>query len=163
MMSAVPVLLTACGDSGQQPVIYQSVDNCVQAGELSYSECKQHFDEALAEHQKTAPRFDTKEACSAEWGDGQCQQTPTASGHGSFMPMLAGFMMARAFNNFGANRNVDMQNGSTSRATPLYRSGNNDTFRTASNQVVPGKIASANMVSRNGFGAASSQRSSYGG
>lgn len=59
------------------------------------------------EAERTAPKYATREDCVAEFGEGQCQQTPARAGvalkncaqaqsSGSFwMPLMAGYMMGR--------------------------------------------------------------------
>lgn len=160
LMSAVPVLLTACGDDAHEPVIYQSVENCMQAGELSAAECKQHFNEAWSEHQQTAPRFASREECAAQYAAEQCQEARATNGSSMFMPALMGFMVGRALNNFGGQRNDQMM----SRGSPLYQSRDDrNTWRTASNQPVTAKVAGDPSVARRGFGASSERRSTFGG
>jgi uncharacterized protein YgiB involved in biofilm formation len=167
LMSAVPVMLTACGDDAREPVIYQSVDSCVQAGEMSAAECNQRFNEAWSEHQQTAPRFTSREECARQYSAEQCQETRAANGGSFFMPALMGFMVGRALNNFGAPR-LDQRNlqrdDTAVRGAPLYKGrGDRDTWRTATNQPVNAKVAGDPNVARRGFGDSSARRSSYGG
>lgn len=65
------------------------------------------YTNAVKEAERTAPKYATREDCVAEFGEGQCQQTPAQAGvapenqaqaqsSGSFwMPLMAGYMMGR--------------------------------------------------------------------
>lgn len=91
-------------------VAYSSVEACVSSGEPA-TECQAAFDTAAKQAAENAPRFTSQEECEASWGAGQCQQGTNTNGGGSFfMPMLAGFMMARM-----------ISGGQNAAAQPLYR------------------------------------------
>jgi len=90
-------------------VAYSSVEACVSSGEPA-AECQTAFDDARKQAAENAPRFASQEDCEASWGAGQCEQGSNSNGTSFFMPMLAGFMMAR------------MMGGGQGAATqPLYR------------------------------------------
>lgn len=76
------------------------------------------------EAERTAPKYATREDCVAEFGEGQCQQTPAQAGvapenraqaqsSGSFwMPLMAGYMMGR------------LMGGGMAQQQPLFSSKN---------------------------------------
>ncbi len=76
------------------------------------------------EAERTAPKYATREDCVAEFGEGQCQQTPARAGvapenraqaqsSGSFwMPLMAGYMMGR------------LMGGGMAQQQPLFSSKN---------------------------------------
>lgn len=122
LMATAGFTLAACGQSAPSApsapegewdapaqVAYSSVEACVSSGEPA-NECQAAFDTASKQAADNAPRYTSQQECESAWGAGQCQEG-TNTGNGSFfMPMLAGFMMAR------------MMNGSPrAAAQPLYR------------------------------------------
>lgn len=90
-------------------VAYTSVEACVTAGEPQ-AQCQSAFDEAKKSAAENDQRYGTKEDCETTWGPGQCEQGTNSAGGSFFMPMLAGFMMARM-----------MGGGQQAAAQPLYR------------------------------------------
>ena len=98
-------------------------------------ECRQSFASAQEEHVRTAPKFQSREACEAEFGAQNCVQpsgqTAQAGGGSWFMPAMLGFMMGR------------MMGGGYGAATPVYRDTQNTAY--AGRQPI-GKIDSARMA-----------------
>lgn len=109
-VSAV-VLLAGCEKSDETVSLYQNADDCSKANPSMSAQCKESYDNALKEAAKTAPKYASREDCIAEFGEGQCTQTPAQAGmaptgngnnaeaaqsSGSFwMPLMAGYMMGR--------------------------------------------------------------------
>lgn len=108
LMATAGFTLAACGSPPQQTAAapegewdapsqaYSSVQACVSSGEPAL-ECEAAFKAASADAAETAPRFASQQDCEQEWGQGQCQQGER-NGSSFFMPVLAGFMMARMMN-----------------------------------------------------------------
>ena len=148
LMATAGFTLAACGSPPQQTATapegewdapspaYSSVQACVSSGEPA-QECEAAFKAASAEAAETAPRFASQQDCEQEWGQGQCQQTEH-KGSSFFMPMLAGFMMARMMNG-------GQQLGARPMGTERAQQVDNNRSR---------------AVSRGGFG---NSRGSYGG
>ncbi|SCC48161.1 DUF1190 family protein [Kosakonia oryziphila] len=100
-------MLAGCEKSDETVSLYQNADDCSSANPGKSAECKAAYNNALKEAERTAPKYATREACVAEFGEGQCQQTPVQAGTapenqaqaqsgGSFwMPLMAGYMMGR--------------------------------------------------------------------
>jgi uncharacterized protein YgiB involved in biofilm formation len=108
----------ACGSSdwGEEPSVdaspFASVEDCARSGQIPQSTCQEAYNEALARHEGSAPRFESQPLCEEEFGAGRCQQRVTGSG-GIWMPVLAGFMVGRM---------LDRQNRYYYRYGPLYHS-----------------------------------------
>ncbi len=151
------------GDTTQ--VAYTSVEACVTAGEPQ-AECQKAYDDARNNAATNAQRYSTKEDCETTWGPGQCEQGTNNAGGSYFMPMLAGFMMARMLNN-----------GRQAPAQPLYRdcrvrnpdgscregglrTGGAGYWGRSNETVKQGERRTNRAVSRGGFG---SSRGYYGG
>lgn len=94
LMSASPLLLTACSREQSEEGLYTSVDACIQqTGDRS--SCYQALAQAEREAMETAPRYATQEECVAAHGDGQCRTVTQQQGSSIFMPMMAGYIMGR--------------------------------------------------------------------
>ena len=99
-------MLAGCEKSDETVSLYQNAEDC-SAATGNAAECKTAYNNALKEAERTAPKYATREDCVAEFGEGQCQQTPAQAGtapenqaqaqsSGSFwMPLMAGYMMGR--------------------------------------------------------------------
>ena len=78
---------------------FASVEECKAAGEFAPAEC----DAAYATAQADAPKFNDRQTCEERYGVDQC--VPRNSGGGSFFtPLLTGFIIGQALNNFGGGR-----------------------------------------------------------
>jgi uncharacterized protein YgiB involved in biofilm formation len=85
--TAGTLTLTACGDDPMvEGQVFPTVAQCVAAG-TPQGECQEAYNQALADNQNDAPRFESQDLCEGEFGGGQCQQR--AEGGGSFwVPLL---------------------------------------------------------------------------
>jgi hypothetical protein len=91
----------AAGDGGFETVgttdtflAFGSADECKLQG-VEAARCDSEFQRAQADHALNAPKFGNREECEGQYGAGQCQSA-TIGGSSVFLPVLAGFMMARA-------------------------------------------------------------------
>lgn len=118
LMATASFTLAACGSPAnapasaegqweETPTPFQSVEACVASGETA-EDCQTADKLAKEEALASSPRFQSQKNCETEFGEGQCEQK-TNNGTSFFMPMLAGFMLAR------------MMNGNQMAAQPLYR------------------------------------------
>lgn len=173
LMGMSPLMLSACHPSGPgggmqsgAEYLYPSAEACIASGTLSRADCTAAFTAALEEHQQSAPRFQSREQCAQQFGDSGCMQAPapaTASeqtGHSSFMPLMAGMLIGRAFNT-GYARPAYLGRGSQ----PVQAGGGNY-WSGGSNPVRPqgvpanlppppqGKVVTA----RSGFGGSTAAR-----
>jgi uncharacterized protein YgiB involved in biofilm formation len=79
---------------------YVTQDQCETAGDLPKEDCAKSWDEALKHHETTAPKFTSITDCEKEYGEGKCT-VPRAGGSGSFFPVMAAFMIGRAWGSQG--------------------------------------------------------------
>lgn len=117
-------MLAGCEQSDETVSMYQNADDC-SAATGKAAECTTAYNSALKEAERTAPKYASREDCVAEFGEGQCQQTPAQAGmapenqaqaqsSGSFwMPLMAGYMMGRM-----------MSGGAGYQQQPLFSSKN---------------------------------------
>lgn len=163
LMGASAFALQACDQNEVEAEVFQDLQSCIAAKDLTEAQCKEVYQGAVSEHVQTAPRFATAEQCVAEYGADGCQQQQTSSGGSIFMPLMMGYFAGR------------MLGGGYGNSTPLYRDARNPgNFRTSDNKTVPAKFGKTNLpkwasqstrtrtqsVSRGGFG---SSTRSYGG
>jgi uncharacterized protein YgiB involved in biofilm formation len=102
LTAAGVVAVQACnsGDWGEDPSVeaspFASVAECQASGQVPAAQCQTAYQQALANHEQAAPRFESQPLCEEQFGTGQCQQR--VAGGGSFwMPMLGGFMVGRMY------------------------------------------------------------------
>ncbi|MDA1380130.1 DUF1190 domain-containing protein [Plesiomonas shigelloides subsp. oncorhynchi] len=92
------MVLAGCGDEAQPQVsaeVFKNLSECINQNPTLAAECQTAYQNALAEAAKTAPRYNSESDCVAEFGAGQCVQSP---GTGWFMPMMAGYMFGKLMN-----------------------------------------------------------------
>ena len=168
---AAVATLSGCGNQEEVKVV-NSVEDCATKTELNLVECEAAYQKAVAEAERTGPKYNSRAQCEAEFGRGQCG--PSRSG-GVFMPMMTGFMIGQMLsgnNNYGG-----------ASFNPVYRynrpySSLHNRIMTADGTVIgkPGqssyrvnkstmksKPSVTRTVSRGGFGAVASAKSSWGG
>ncbi|MBC6983009.1 DUF1190 domain-containing protein [Caulobacter sp. 17J80-11] len=155
-LSAATVL-AGCEQRVEAPAeetpVYASVEQCRQ--ENMAEDCDTAFQQAKADHARTAPKFADKAACEADWGAGSCEEQPPvqAGGHSVFMPMMMGFLIGRAFGGGGYPVYGSPGGG-------LYSGGNKvgDAPVRNGKAMLPSRLSVAStpeggVVSRGGFGA----------
>lgn len=187
MVPAATLALSGCGqqETPADVVVFSNAEECA-AFYNPPAQCQAAFSEAQTLHPKVAPHYVDKAECEADFGTGQCEQSPAQHQSGSFfMPMMMGFLAGQMMNRSGfAGAGQPNQAASAANAPkntvptqPLYKSRDDrQTFRTASNTAVatqPGNTQirpsavqpkAATVARRGGFGAQAAKRniSSYG-
>ncbi len=161
LMGASAIALQACEQNNVEAEVFQNLQSCIDAKDLTEAQCKEVYRDAVSEHVQSAPRYSSAEQCEAEHGAEACQQQ-TAGGGSIFMPLMMGYMAGR------------MLGGGYGNANPLYRDAKSPgNFRTADNKTVPAKFGKTTLpkwasqstrtrtqsASRGGFG---SSTRSYG-
>ena len=179
LMSTVPLFLTACDPpySTPSPLIYQTVQQCIDDGKVGVEACRQEYDKALERHAREAPRFAILDDCIAKYGSDQCRDVRTADGQHWFMPALAGYMIGSMIQRHRDEDRRDYSYGYSSGwgsgGHPLYRErGDRAAWRTGEGSAVgygsgargpSAAPTTADTLSRGGFGRASAARASWGG
>ncbi|MCP4342734.1 MAG: DUF1190 domain-containing protein [Desulfobulbaceae bacterium] len=162
--------LASCS-SQEEVQVASSPEECASTTELTLVECEAAYQRAQAEAERTGPKYTSSSQCETEFGRGQCMQSNTG---GFFMPMMTGFMIGR------------MMSGGSSYGgaayNPVYRYSNpyssqNNRIMTADGTVIgkagqrsyrvnkstmKPKPSVTRTVSRGGFGAMASAKSSWG-
>lgn len=166
---ALATAAIAAGCSQQQEtLLVKSVDDCTERTALNADQCQSAYQQAMAESERSGPRFSRESYCEEEFGRDQCRQTS----QGSFIPFMAGFLVANALDAFDRryyHHPAYEYRGSRYRdklilsdGSILGRSGSGkysvprDTLKT--------KMPKATRtVSRGGFGSKASAKSNWGG
>lgn len=181
LMGGVPLLLAGCGHPHHQeaPLLYEDVQQCITDGQVPPVKCEESYERSLLA-QENAPRYSTLAECEAEYGDQQCRvaQARPSEEHSRFVPMAAGFMIARALDHpcgyYGYGPCPGYSGGWVGVAgwysQPVYRArGGRGEWRTLSGQRFgtsargPAAYTVGETISRGGFGSTSAARFSWGG
>lgn len=95
------LFLHGCGDDSQQGRIYSSLDDCRNNNPPEFGEkCEAAYRYALAEAERTGPKFSSEYDCEYEFGPNQCHRVELADGN-FFMPLMAGYVMAEVIDEIG--------------------------------------------------------------
>lgn len=96
LASSVPLVLSGCSvdfdddvpktHEFNQTMSFQSVQECVDQ-KMPVNVCSEAYIQAQNEHRRTAPHYDSKDACDADFVAGYCQ----ADGNNGFAPKVGGF------------------------------------------------------------------------
>ncbi|CAG21924.1 DUF1190 family protein [Photobacterium profundum] len=163
-------VLSGCTDNSSEASIYQGLNDCVDDNPSYTSECQAAYQNALAEAERTAPKYQTQYDCSAEFGNNACVQSQQ---NNWFMPAMAGFMFSRMINN--NNRGYYSQpmfrssypgsifydRWTTADGNDYGRSSYKKTkVRVSKDQMKP-KATVNRTISRGGFGSTVSAKSSW--
>lgn len=108
-LAVTAVTLSACGDNRQEAIVYTNLDDCQDANPEYHEQCIAAYQQALAEAQRTGPKYNNQRDCEHEFGNNQCHRVESSSGS-FFMPFMAGYMLSNLFS------------GSRYYSQPLYTS-----------------------------------------
>jgi uncharacterized protein YgiB involved in biofilm formation len=171
-MGTAPLLLTACGH-GQQvsQQDFASIDSCTDAG-VPLATCQKAHDDAVANAQKNAPHYLTRDQCVATYGQDMCEQTSNTTEGSFWVPMMAGFLISRMLNGgpsmyYPAGPVFLQSNGNYYSPTAGVYSGSyassTSGWRTVSAGSGGAGGSRAITASRGGFGSSSAAAGSWGG
>ena len=157
------VTLSACG-SQEEVTVVASVEECSANTKLSRAECESAYIKAQTEAARTGPKYSSSRTCEAEFGAGQCQ--PQRGG--IFMPLMTGFMVGQLLSNsynpvyrYNNRSSPNYNKVMTADGGIIGKSGQRS-YRVDSDSVKP-KPRTTRTISRGGFGAIASAKSSWGG
>ncbi|WP_096618683.1 DUF1190 domain-containing protein [Candidatus Enterovibrio altilux] len=90
------ILVSGCSDNGKTMNIYANVPDCIDDNPGYSNVCRAAYQDAVDSAASTAPKYDSRDDCSHEFGYNSCIRAPQ---NDWFMPAMAGFMFGRAINN----------------------------------------------------------------
>ena len=161
--------LSGCGSNSTDAKIYASVKDCRADRPDEAGVCETAYKQALAESERTAPKYRSGNDCSAEFGE--CVVRPDGHGGSWFMPALAGFMVGNMLDNsrrytpvytgygrmYGGYYGADgTRYGDYSHRTRVKK------VKVSSDAFKP-KPKVTRTISRGGFGSKAAAKSSWGG
>ncbi len=165
------VTLASCS-SQEEVAVVSSPEDCVAKTQLTLVECEAAYQKAQAEAERTGPKYNSNMQCESEFGTGQCRQTRSG---GFFMPMMTGFMIGQMLSGNGSyggsgynpvyrynNRSSSQYNRiMTADGTVIGKAGQR-TYN-VDKSTLKAKPTATRTISRGGFGAMASAKSSWGG
>ena len=176
LMSAVPLLLTACQKEETVQVqegLYTSVEACSEATG-NPSSCREAFATAQKQSADAAPKYASKEECAKEYPAEQCVPQHTSAGTSFIGPMMMGFFMSQMLNGGRAGAvaappaaQPAFKDNANGWAKPAGSGGLNTASGIGAGKAGLAPVSSepnrAVTASRGGFGGRSSGRGSVGG
>jgi len=166
-------LLSACGSNKDDVTFVSNIEDCVSNTELEYAQCEAAYQQALAEAERTGPKYQSMAMCESEFGTGQCMQQSQGS---FFMPFMAGFLVNQLLfdrdrNYYGGyynpvyryyrpySRHHDLMMMADGTSIGKYGKKSYKVGKSVSSR----KPAVTKTVSRGGFGSVASAKSNWGG
>lgn len=161
--------LVGCSPDREVVKVVTSVKDCEDQTQLDEQQCEAAYQKALAEAERTGPKYASRALCEGEFDS--CQRTGSG---GFWMPLMTGFIVGSMLND--RDRHYGYYN-------PVYRysrpnSNYYDRLMTADGEVIgrygkpsytvdrsstKPKPTVTKTVSRGGFGSVASAKSSWGG
>ncbi len=168
-LAIASITLAACSDT-RQASVFRDANECSFQNPGLEEECQIAYEEALKDASDTAPKYQSRRECEAEFGNNACTNYNASSGS-MFMPAMAGFMFARALDRNRYNHSPVFT--SYNSRSPFYgdwvtadgyRYGSNrHSTITVGNKAFKPKPKVTRTMSRGGFGSTVSAKSSWGG
>lgn len=167
-LAIATLVLTSCS-SKEEVIIVKSVEDCQSKTEFTFEQCEAAYAKAVAEAERTGPKYSTQAACEAEFGVSQCRQT---SQNNMFMPFMAGFIVSNLLDNnrnYGYNPVYDYRDARSSYNNRLMTSDGivlgspGKSSYKVSKSALKSKPSVTKTISRGGFGSKASAKSSWGG
>ncbi len=93
-LGVATVMLSGCGDDREQAMVFTNLDDCVNQLPEQAEQCQLAYQSALAEAERTAPKYNSQSSCEYEFGANQCTSYRADNGSSWFMPFMAGYMLS---------------------------------------------------------------------
>lgn len=163
---AIAAILGGCAQPTQEALVVKSPEECAQLTPNSLEECEAAYQKAVAEAERTGPKYSQQAACEAEFGPEQCGRTSS----GFFTPFITGYLVSSLLNSGGNSYNpVYHYQGRGSNYNKIMTADGHVLGRSgASRYKVPEKYIKKPMptvkrtVSRGGFGSVAAAKSNWG-
>lgn len=179
LIGASAFALAACQEDPPEEVnIFSSAQECQALPGATVESCEAGYKEALAQHEQTAPRYDSLEYCEEQHGVGNCGTPQVGSegggGMGIFMPLLMGYMMGRMLGGGGGFASKPLYGAPGGGMTTADKSASfgagAKSGKVSAGALAPAKstvgtppMSKATAASRGGFGGAGASSGSSGG
>ncbi|QZA70874.1 hypothetical protein AH06_98 [Erwinia phage AH06] len=84
--------LVGCDEASDQHVaMYQNADDCSRANPSQKEQCFKSYQNAVAEADRTGPKYSNQADCQKDFSDEQCHQSSSSSGS-HWVPYMYGYM-----------------------------------------------------------------------
>ncbi|MEE7548554.1 DUF1190 domain-containing protein [Xanthomonas sp. Kuri4-1] len=98
LMSAAPLLFTACErEAKQQEGLYTSVEACA-AQTHDITTCQQAFKQAQQQSAEQGPKYASREECAKDYSAERCVEQNDNRGHSFVGPLMTGFFLSQMLN-----------------------------------------------------------------
>jgi len=167
LVLAMAAVLAGCSQKQEDVKFVNSVSDCAANTSMSTKDCEAAYQKALAEAERTGPKYRNRYECETEFGDNRCTQNT----NGYFMPFMTGFLVSSAINSLSHRYNpvYAYHNPYSNHRGRLMMSDGTILGRSGSRHYsLPKGSATKKMptatrtVSRGGFGSVASAKSSWG-
>ena len=153
-----------CNNSNEEVMLVESVDDCQDKTGLSQRECEVAYKNAVAEAQRTGPKYSRRRDCEVEFGYDQCWRHE----QGFFMPFIAGYLVSSVLDSRDRYNPVYHYGGSRHYGKIMMPNGTIVGRKGADHYSVPRdaltqKPTVTKTISRGGFGSVASAKSHWGG
>lgn len=128
LLATTAVILSGCGEDPSEGEAYTSVEQCISLGNFTEAECNDAFEAALAQHEESSPRYDSRSLCEQEHGIGNCN--PPRNGY--YAPSMNGFFLGYLVGNMTSDWAYRSRPIYTSSSGGLYTSSGYRLYRNSS-------------------------------
>ena len=157
-------ILASCSAPSEEAIVATSPNDCANKSKLTLQQCEAAYKKAVAEAERTSPKYKTSQDCELEFGANKCQATSS----GSYMPLLAGFLIGQTvadrynpvytYYGAGSYRNRLMTSDGS-----VLNPGSNGRYNVPKGTTSKTMPTVSRTISRGGFGSSASAKSSWGG
>lgn len=165
--------LSSCSSNNETAYVANNAKDCADNTELTLEQCEIAYQRAQNEAVRTGPKYNDQRRCEIEFGANNCRQYNNGSSGSVFMPLMAGFLVGQMLNNHRDNYYNPVYgyygNNSSFRGRYMMSDGtalgraNSRTIKVDKGTLTKPKPAVKRTMSRGGFGAKASAKSSWGG
>ena len=107
LMGTTAIVLAGCDTEPRQDgKLYQTPNQCEMDGTFTDSQCYESYQAAVAQHEETAPKYNSETLCTDQHGRNTCY--PVQRNSGSFWsPFLTGYFVSSAIQRVTGNSRSD--------------------------------------------------------
>lgn len=160
-------ILAGCEKRDENVSSYMNSDDCTPANFSLSEQCSTLYNSAQQESIKTVPKYASRAACIAEFGENQCTHVPAQIGmsaesqhnNSMWMPLIAGYMMGRMMEGGYAQQPLFTSNPSNNPVRGRFVDVNDRGYGATGGlsikipkTVLPPKPATTQTITRGGFG-----------
>lgn len=167
LVVAVAALTVGCSSKKQETILVANAEDCLAKTKMTAEQCKAAYQKALAEAERTGPRYGSLGHCEEEFGRDQCRKS-----NGYFMPFMTGFLVASVLDNRSSSyyhhpayhyRDYPYRDRIILSDGTVLGSSRSRTYEVPEKKMKTPMPKASRTVSRGGFGSKAAAKSSWGG